>query len=88
MPRNCFLDVDYGLSVLLTSLLDLSFEFVKVLKACLNDFSVPVVVDTYRSSCVSYRTDESEEKIATGRNGDRVGEALLEGIGSGFDGFH
>ena len=32
MPRNCFLDIDYGLSVLLASLLDLSFEFIEVLE--------------------------------------------------------
>jgi hypothetical protein len=88
MPCNRFLDVDYGSSVLLTRLLDLSFEFVEVLKAGLSDRSAPVVVDHYRSSRISYRTDESKEEIAAGRNGDRVGEALLECIGSGFDSFH
>lgn len=88
MPRNRFLDVDYRLSVLLASLLDLSFEFIEVLKTRLNDLSAPVVVNKYRSSCISYGTDESKEEIATGRNGDRVGEALLEGISSGFDSFH
>lgn len=88
MPCNHFLDIDHGLSVLLTSLLDLSLEFVEVLKACLSDCSMPVVVDTYRSSRISYRTNESEEEITAGRNGDRVGEALLECIGSGIDSFH
>jgi hypothetical protein len=88
MSRDRFLDVDYGLSILLTGLFNLSFEFVKVLRGRLSDYSALVVVDNHRSSRVSYRTDESKEEIAPGRNGDRVGETLLERIGSGFDRFH
>ena len=88
MSRDCLLDVDYGLGVLLTSLLDLSFELVEILRGRLSDCSELVVVDNHRSSRVSYRTDESEEEIAPSRNRNRVGEALLERIGSGIDGFH
>jgi len=88
MSRDRFLDVDYGLSVLLTSLLDLSFELVEVLRGRLSDYSVVMVVDNHRSSRVSYRTNEFKEEVAASRNSDRVGEALLESISSGFDSFH
>lgn len=44
MSRDRFLDVNYRLSVLLTSLLDLSFEFVEVLRGHLSNFSTLVVV--------------------------------------------
>jgi hypothetical protein len=88
ISRDRFLNVDDGLGVLLTSLLDLSFEFVEVLRGYFSDCLALVVVDNHHSSRVSYRTDESKEEIAASRNCDRVGETLLKRIGGSFDSFH
>jgi len=70
MSRDHFLNVDHGLGVLLTSLLDFSFELVEVLRGLLSGRPVLVVVDNHRSSRVSYRTDEAKEEIAASGNRD------------------
>lgn len=70
MSRDRFLNVDYGLGILLTSLLDFSFELVEILRGGLSGFPILVVMDNHRSSCVSYRTDEAKEEIATSGNCD------------------